>query len=319
MWPMTIKKPPVARLTSRPAAPVAAAAVSTDAVTAIPPVLVRGVAIGGELPVIIAGPCVIESEEHAFHMAKLVKAIAAKANLPVIFKASYDKANRTSHASYRGGGMIDGLRILKRIRDELNLPVTTDVHESGQVQAVAQVVDLIQVPALLCRQSDLIEACARSGKPTSIKKGQFLAPQDCGNIVAKFNSVPVPKGTAKHRLVLIERGTSFGYNTLVTDFRSLAIMRGFGVPVIFDGTHSVQAPGGLGTASGGAGHFAPMMMRAAMAVGVEGLFMETHDDPAHALSDGPNVVPAKELLAVLKDMRAIHDLLGRRDPPVPRR
>ena len=274
---------------------------------AIPPVMVRGVAIGGELPVIIAGPCVIESEEHAFHMAKLVKAIAAKAQLPVIFKASFDKANRTSHASYRGGGLIDGLRILKRIRDELGLPVTTDVHESGQV------------PALLCRQSDLVEACARSGKPTSIKKGQFLAPQDCGNIVAKFNAVPVPKGTAKHRLVLIERGTSFGYNTLVTDFRSLAIMRGFGVPVIFDGTHSVQAPGGLGTASGGAGHFAPMMMRAAMAVGVEGLFMETHDDPANALSDGPNVVPAKELLAVLKDMRAIHDLLGRRDPPVPRR
>ena len=308
---MTMKKIPAARVSARPVVPVLAA-------SGIQPVLVRGVAIGGELPVIIAGPCVIESEEHAFHMAKLVKAIAAKANLPVIFKASYDKANRTSHSSYRGNGMVDGLRILKRIRDELGLPVTTDVHESGQVLAVAEVVDLIQVPALLCRQSDLVEACARSGKPTSIKKGQFLAPQDCGNIIAKFNAVPVPKGTPKHRLVMIERGTSFGYNTLVTDFRSLAIMRGFGVPVIFDGTHSVQAPGGMGTTSGGAGHFAPMMMRAAMAVGVEGLFMETHDDPAHALSDGPNVVPAKDLLGVLKDMRAIHDLLGRRDPPVPR-
>ncbi len=303
-----------------PVSPAPVPATATAASTAlIPPVLVRGIAIGGDLPVIIAGPCVIESEEHAFHMAKLVKAIAAKAHLPVIFKASFDKANRTSFTSYRGGGLIEGLRILKRIRDELNMPVTTDVHESGQVPAVAAVVDLIQVPALLCRQSDLVEACARSGKPTSIKKGQFLAPQDCGNIVAKFNAVAVPKGTPKHRLVLIERGTSFGYNTLVTDFRSLPIMRGFGVPVIFDGTHSVQAPGGLGTASGGAGHFAPMMMRAAMAVGVEGLFMETHDDPANALSDGPNVVPAKDLLAVLKDMRAIHDLLGRRDPPVPRR
>ncbi len=285
----------------------------------IPPVLVGGVAIGGDLPVIIAGPCVIESEAHALHMAKIVKAAAAKVGLPVIFKASFDKANRTSHASFRGGGMVEGLRILSRIRELTGMPVTTDVHAADQVAAVAAAVDLIQVPALLCRQSDLIEACARSGRPTSIKKGQFLAPQDCANIVAKFTSFPAAKkGAAKHRLVLIERGTSFGYNTLVTDFRALPIMRGFGVPVIFDGTHSVQAPGGLGTASGGCGHFAPMMMRAAMAVGVEGVFMETHDEPAKALSDGPNVVPARELLAVLKDLRAIHDLLGRRDPPVPR-
>lgn len=285
---------------------------------AIPPVKVRDVAIGGRLPVIIAGPCVIESEAHALKMAKIVKATAAKAGLPVIFKASFDKANRTSHASYRGGGMEDGLRILRKVREVTGMPVTTDVHETAQVAEVAASVDLIQVPALLCRQSDLVEACARSGTATSIKKGQFLAPQDCRNIVAKFEAVAAPKGAPKHRLVLIERGTSFGYNTLVTDFRSLAIMRGFGVPVIFDGTHSVQAPGGLGSKSGGAGHFAPMMMRAAMAVGVEGLFMETHDDPVNALSDGPNVVPAKELLAVLKDMKAIHDLLGRRDPPQPR-
>lgn len=298
----------------KPPAPVSVPAT----IVAIPPVIVGGIAIGGDLPVIIAGPCVIESEAHALHMAKIVKATAAKAGLPVIFKASFDKANRTSHSSYRGGGLIEGLRILRLIREVTGMPVTTDVHESGQVPAVAAAVDLIQVPALLCRQSDLVEACARSGRPTSIKKGQFLAPQDCGNIVAKFNSVPAPKGAAKHRLVLIERGTSFGYNTLVTDFRSLPIMRGFGVPVIFDGTHSVQAPGGMGTVSGGAGHFAPMMMRAAMAVGVEGVFMETHDEPAKALSDGPNVIPAKELLAVLKDLRAIHDLLGRRDPPQPR-
>ena len=284
----------------------------------IPPVRVGEVLIGGDLPIIIAGPCIIESEAHTLAMAKIIKVIAAKAALPVIFKASWDKANRTSHASFRGGGMIEGLRILRRVREVTGLPVTTDVHESGQVLAVAEAVDLIQVPALLCRQTDLVEACARSGRATSIKKGQFLAPQDCANIVAKFNAVPVAKGVAKHRLVLIERGTSFGYNTLVTDFRSLAIMRSLGVPVVFDGTHSVQAPGGLGSKSGGAGHFAPMMMRAAMAVGVEGLFMETHDDPKNALSDGPNVVPAKELLAVLKDMKAIHDLLGRRDPPLPR-
>ncbi len=284
----------------------------------IPPVRVGGLLIGGELPVIIAGPCIIESEAHALAMAKIVKITAAKAGLPVIFKASWDKANRTSHVSFRGGGLAEGLRILRRVREVTGMPVTTDVHETAQVAEVAAAVDLIQVPALLCRQTDLVEACARSGTATSIKKGQFLAPQDCANIVAKFQAVAVAKGVAKHRLVLIERGTSFGYNTLVTDFRSLPIMRSLGVPVVFDGTHSVQAPGGLGSTSGGAGHFAPMMMRAAMAVGVEGLFMETHDDPKNALSDGPNVVPAKELLAVLKDMKAIHDLLGRRDPPLPR-
>ena len=286
--------------------------------TNIPPVRVGEIFIGGDLPVIIAGPCIIESEAHTLAMAKIIKVIAAKAGLPVIFKASWDKANRTSHSSYRGGDMSEGLRILRRVREVTGMPVTTDVHESGQVPAVADAVDLIQVPALLCRQTDLVEACARSGRATSIKKGQFLAPQDCANIVAKFQAVAAVKGAAKNRLVLIERGTSFGYNTLVTDFRSLPIMRSMGVPVIFDGTHSVQAPGGLGSKSGGAGHFAPMMMRAAMAIGVEGLFMETHDDPKNALSDGPNVVPAKELLAVLKDMKAIHDLLGRRDPPVPR-
>ncbi len=284
----------------------------------IPPVRVGELLIGGDLPVIIAGPCIIESEAHTLAMAKIIKVIAAKAGLPVIFKASWDKANRTSHASFRGGGMAEGLRILRQVRAVTGMPVTTDVHESGQVTAVADAVDLIQVPALLCRQTDLVEACARSGRATSIKKGQFLAPQDCANIVAKFQAVTAVKGAPKNRLVLIERGTSFGYNTLVTDFRSLPIMRSLGVPVIFDGTHSVQAPGGLGAKSGGAGHFAPMMMRAAMAVGVEGLFMETHDDPKNALSDGPNVVPAKELLAVLKDMKAIHDLLGRRDPPLPR-
>ena len=235
--------------------------------------IARGVVIGGKLPVLIMGPCVIESERHALRMAKLVQAAAKRVGFPVIFKASYDKANRTSHTSFRGQGLEEGLRILQRIKDATGLPVTTDVHDASQVAAVAATVDLIQVPALLCRQTDLIEACARSGKPTSIKKGQFLAPQDCGNIVAKFEAIAGQK-----KLVLIERGTSFGYNTLVSDFRSLPIMRSFGVPVVFDGTHSVQAPGGLGTKSGGAGHFAPVLMRAAMAVGVEGVFLETHDD-----------------------------------------
>lgn len=272
-----------------------------------------GVVVGGRLPVLIMGPCVIESERHALRMARLVKAAAKRIGFPVVFKASYDKANRTSHTTFRGNGMTDGLRILAKVKEVTGLPVTTDVHESSQVAEVAATVDLIQVPALLCRQTDLVVACARSGRPTSIKKGQFLAPQDCGNIVAKFEAVAGPG-----RLILIERGTSFGYNTLVSDFRALPIMRGFGVPVIFDGTHSVQSPGGLGTRSGGSGHFAPLLMRAAMAVGVEGVFLETHDDPRHALSDGPNVVPAKELMALLTDLRAIHRALGRPAPPAPR-
>lgn len=283
-----------------------------------PVTVAPGVVVGGKLPVLIMGPCVIESEAHALAMARAVKKAAKKAGFPVVFKASYDKANRTSHASFRGRGMDEGLRILAKVKDATGLPVTTDVHESTQVAAVAEVVDLLQVPALLCRQTDLVEACARSGRATSIKKGQFLAPWDCGNIVAKFRAVPTAKGAPAHRLILIERGTSFGYNTLVSDFRALPIMRGFGVPVIFDGTHSVQAPGGMGTSSGGSGHFAPMLMRAAMAVGVEGVFLETHDDPRHALSDGPNVVPTAELGRLLAELGAIHRALGRPAPPVPR-
>ncbi len=286
----------------------------------IPPVIISpSVSCGGDLPLLIMGPCVIESEAHTLKMAKLVQAAAAKAGLPVVFKASFDKANRTSHGSYRGSGIAEGLAILAKVKAATGMPVTTDVHESWQATEAAEVVDLLQIPALLCRQSDLVNACAATGKATSIKKGQFLAPQDCANIVAKFRAAPAPKGAAKHRLILIERGTSFGYNTLVTDFRALPIMRGFGVPVIFDATHSVQAPGGMGSKSGGAGHFAPMLMRAAMAVGCEGIFMETHDRPKQALSDGPNVVPTRELDAVLADIAVIHGLLGRRDPPQPRR
>ncbi len=286
--------------------------------TIAPVTIAPGVVAGGPLPLLIMGPCVIESEAHALRMARLVKAAARKVGFPVVFKASYDKANRTSHASFRGNGLDEGLRILARVKDATGLPVTTDVHETWQVAEVAKVVDLLQVPALLCRQTDLVEACARSGRAISIKKGQFLAPWDCGNIVAKFRAVPTPRGALKDRLILIERGTSFGYNTLVSDFRALPVMRGFGVPVVFDGTHSVQAPGGMGTKSGGSGHFAPMLMRAALAVGVEGIFLETHDDPRHALSDGPNVVPTGELAALLRDFKALHQALGRPAPPAPR-
>ncbi len=276
-----------------------------------PVVISKHVSIGGSLPVLIMGPCIIESERHCLKMAALVKAAAAKVGLPVVFKASFDKANRTSHTSFRGRGIADGLAVLARVKREFAMPVTTDVHEREQVAMLAEVVDLIQVPAFLCRQTDLVEACARSGVATSIKKGQFLAPQDCGNIVAKF------RHAGGRGPILIERGSSFGYNTLVTDFRALPIMRNLGVPVVFDATHSVQMPGGQGTTSGGAGHYAPMLMRAAMAVGVEGLFLETHDAPRKALSDGPNMIPIKRLGKVLDDVRKLHDLLGRPAPPAP--
>jgi 2-dehydro-3-deoxyphosphooctonate aldolase (KDO 8-P synthase) len=286
---------------------------------AIRPVsIARGVEAGGAKPLLIMGPCVIESEAHALAMARIVAREARRLGWPVVFKASFDKANRTSHASYRGQGIDEGLRVLAEVRRVTGLPVTTDVHESAQVEQVARVVDLIQVPALLCRQTDLIEACAASGRATSVKKGQFLAPWDCANIIAKFRAVRAPRAAARDRLILIERGTSFGYNTLVSDLRSLPIMRALGVPVIFDGTHSVQAPGGMGSRSGGAGHLAPALMRAAMAVGCEGVFLETHDRPRKAMSDGPNVVPAGELRELLRDLAAITKAVGRPAPPRPR-
>jgi 2-dehydro-3-deoxyphosphooctonate aldolase (KDO 8-P synthase) len=277
--------------------------------SAIRPVpIARNVVVGGALPVLIMGPCVIESEAHALAMARAVKKAAAAVGFPVIFKASFDKANRSSHGSYRGVDLEQGLAVLARVKDATGLPVTTDIHESAQVAPAAKVIDLLQVPALLCRQTDLIVACARSGIATSIKKGQFLAPWDCGNIVDKFRAAG---GT---RLILIERGTSFGYNTLVSDFRALPIMRQFGVPVIFDATHSVQMPGGLGKASGGQGPLAPTLMRAAMAVGVEGIFLECHDNPAKAPSDGPNMIPLKHLGRTLKDLAKLHQALGRPAP-----
>ena len=279
---------------------------------AIRPVrLSPSVVVGGPQPVLIMGPCVIESEAHCLKMARAVARLAKRFGFPAVFKASFDKANRSSSSSFRGVGLEEGLRILAKARAVTGLPVTTDVHERDQVAPLAAVVDLLQVPAFLCRQTALIEACAHSGVATSVKKGQFLAPEDCANIVAKFTKAGGKK------LILIERGTTFGYRNLVVDFRGLPIMRSLGVPVIFDGTHAVQSPGGLGEASGGDGRFAPPLIRAALAVGCEGIFMEVHDRPAKAPSDGPNMIPLTDLPKVLTDLRALHDALGR--PGLPTR
>jgi 2-dehydro-3-deoxyphosphooctonate aldolase (KDO 8-P synthase) len=280
--------------------------------TRIAPVRIApGVVFGGRQPVLIMGPCVIESERHTLLLARKLKGLAERFGFPLIFKASFDKANRSSGESFRGVGLERGLAILAAVQRATGLPVTTDVHEVAQVEPLAQVVDLLQVPAFLCRQTDLIEACARSGCATSVKKGQFLAPLDCRNIIAKF------RAAGGRKLVLIERGSSFGYNTLVVDFRSLPLMRELGVPVVLDGTHAVQSPGGLGTRSGGDGRFAAPLLRAGLAVGCEGLFLEVHDAPANAPSDGPNMVPLRDLPALLRDLRAIHTALGR--PALPTR
>lgn len=256
----------------------------------------------------ILGPCVLETAAASLDLARKLAGLCKARGLPLVFKASFDKANRTSHASQRGPGLDEGLMILQRIRQETGLPVTTDVHEVGQVAEVAEVADLVQVPAFLCRQTDLIAACARCGKPVSVKKGQFLAPWDCRSVVEKF------RACGGRDLVLIERGTSFGYNNLVVDLRGLPIMRGFQVPVVFDATHSVQQPGGLGSTSGGDGRYAPALIRAALAVGVEGIFAETHPDPAHSPSDGPNMIPLANMGRVLDQVLRLHEAIGRPAP-----
>lgn len=273
--------------------------------------LAPSIVIGGPLPVLIMGPCVIESEKHCVRLAVRIAAMAAKYKLPMVFKASFDKANRSSSSSFRGVGLSEGLRILAKVKIETGLPVTTDIHDCDQVGPASEMIDLLQVPAFLCRQTDLIEACARSGRATTVKKGQFLAPNDCKNILDKFYAA------GGKQLALIERGTTFGYNNLVVDYRSLPQMRALGVPVIFDGTHAVQSPGGKGNASGGDGRFAPPLIRAALAVGCEGIFMEVHDKPDTAPSDGANMIPLKDLGKVLKDIRTLHDALGR--PGLPER
>jgi 2-dehydro-3-deoxyphosphooctonate aldolase (KDO 8-P synthase) len=262
--------------------------------------------IGNDIPfVLIAGPCQIESEAHAFEVAGALAEMTAAAAIGLIYKSSYDKANRTSANAARGVGMARGLEILARVREKFGVPVLTDVHAADQCVPVAAAVDVLQIPAFLCRQTDLLIAAGETGAAINVKKGQFLAPWDMKNVAAKIAS------TGNTRILLTERGASFGYNTLVSDMRSLPIMAETGYPVVFDATHSVQQPGGLGTASGGDRRFAPVLARAALAVGVAAVFMETHPDPDNAPSDGPNMVALRDMPAVLK-MMAEADGLGKK-------
>jgi 2-dehydro-3-deoxyphosphooctonate aldolase (KDO 8-P synthase) len=269
-------------------------------------VAVGSITIGGGAPlVLIGGPCAIENERHALMTAERLVRIAADRRVPFIYKSSYDKANRSSVNSYRGPGLIEGLRILRKVRDTLKVPVLSDVHQVSEVDPAAEVLDVIQIPAFLCRQTDLILAAAATGKPVNVKKGQFVAPRDMRNVVDKVLS----KGNES--ILLTERGTSFGYNNLVVDMRALAIMRSFGYPIVFDATHSVQLPGGAGDRSGGEREFVPALARAAVAFGVDALFMEMHEDPdrtlpdGRPLSDGPNMLRIDELPRLLGQLGSI--------------
>ncbi len=264
---------------------------------------IDNVRVGGGDLFLIAGPCVIESEEHALRMAEIIKGVVRSLNFPWIFKASYDKANRTSIRSFRGPGLKEGLRILKKVKDEVHIPVLTDVHQVADVAAVAEVVDVLQIPAFLCRQTDLIVAAALSGRPVNIKKGQFVSPWDMQHVVEKC------RDAGNSQVFLTERGSSFGYNNLVVDMRSLAIMRKY-APVVFDATHSVQLPSSQSevdkpAASGGQPEFIPVLSRAAVAAGVDGVFMEVHDNPKEAKSDGANALDSRNLRAVLKELQAV--------------
>lgn len=252
---------------------------------------------------LIAGPCVIESERHALMMAHSIARIADRLNVPYVFKASYDKANRSSARSFRGIGMDEGLRILQRVKDEVGVPVITDIHESEHVAAVAKVADILQIPAFLCRQTDLLQAAAESGRVVNVKKGQFLAPWDVANIIEKLEA------TGNRQIMLTERGTSFGYNNLVVDMRSFPVMRGFGYPVVFDVTHSVQLPGGLGDATDGQAEYIEHLARAGVACGIDGLFMEVHDNPPHALSDATTQFALEKLEPLLETLLKIHELV----------
>jgi 2-dehydro-3-deoxyphosphooctonate aldolase (KDO 8-P synthase) len=259
--------------------------------------------IGGDLPVaVIAGPCVIESKESALQHATALKEKADRVGVPYIFKSSYDKANRSSVLSFRGPGLEKGLEILAEVKRKVGVPVLTDVHEIDQVGPVREVADILQIPAFLCRQTDFVIAVANSGKIVNVKKGQFLAPWDMRNIVEKIRS------TGNEQILLTERGVSFGYNNLVSDMRSLVVMRELGYPVVFDATHSLQLPGGLGNASGGERKYIPALARAAVAAGVDALFMEVHQDPDHALSDGPNSLDLKDFEKLLQAIKAIDRL-----------
>ena len=262
---------------------------------------------------LIAGPCVVESEQLQMDVAGQLRDITAGLGIPFVFKSSFDKANRSSGTSFRGPGREQGLNILAKIRRDIGVPVLTDVHTEDDVTAAAKVCDVLQTPAFLCRQTDFIRAVAQSGRPVNIKKGQFLAPHDMKNVMDKARAAAAEKGLPTDNFMACERGVSFGYNNLVSDMRSLAIMRETGAPVVFDATHSVQLPGGQGTRSGGQREFVPVLARAAVAVGVAGLFMETHPDPAHALSDGPNAVPLGRMKALLETLLAL-DGVTKRQP-----
>ncbi|MBB3210781.1 2-dehydro-3-deoxyphosphooctonate aldolase (KDO 8-P synthase) [Herbaspirillum sp. Sphag1AN] len=254
---------------------------------------------------LIAGTCVIESEQMALDTAGTLKEITSALGIPFIYKSSFDKANRSSGTSFRGLGMEKGLEILAKVKQQIGVPVLTDIHEIDEIKPVAAVVDVLQTPAFLCRQTDFIRACAQSGKPVNIKKGQFLAPHDMVNVIAKARAAAKEVGLPEDNFMACERGVSFGYNNLVSDMRSLAIMRETGAPVVFDATHSVQLPGGQGTSSGGQREFVPVLARAAIAAGISGVFMETHPNPAEAKSDGPNAVPLarmKELLSTMIEL-----------------
>jgi len=265
-----------------------------------------GFEIGLDQPFfLISGPCVVESEQLQMDTAGTLKEICASLGIAFIFKSSYDKANRSSGTSFRGPGMGKGLEILAKVKRELQVPLLTDVHAEGEIAEVAKVVDVLQTPAFLYRQTDFIHAVAQSGLPVNIKKGQFLSPHDMKNVVDKARAAAQQKGLSTDRFMACERGASFGYNNLVSDMRSLAIMRETGAPVVFDATHSVQLPGGQGTSSGGQREMVPVLARAAVAVGVAGLFMETHPDPANAMSDGPNAVPLKHMRALLETLLAL--------------
>lgn len=263
-----------------------------------------GFEIGGGKPLaLIAGPCVIESAESVMKHAVAIKQIADRVGVPLIFKSSYDKANRSSLASYRGPGVEEGLRLLAKVRKEIGVPVLTDVHEKEQVAPAKESVDVLQIPAFLCRQTDLITAVAASGKIVNVKKGQFLAPWDVGNIVEKIAA------TGNDKIMVTERGVSFGYNNLVSDMRALVVLGDFGCPVVFDATHSLQLPGGLGKASGGERRYIPALARAAAAVGIDALFMEVHEDPDRALSDGPNSLALEDLEGLLRQVKEIDTMV----------
>jgi 2-dehydro-3-deoxyphosphooctonate aldolase (KDO 8-P synthase) len=257
---------------------------------------------------LIAGPCVIESEQMALDTAGQLKEICAELNIPFIYKSSFDKANRSSGTSFRGLGMEKGLEILARVKREIGVPILTDIHDISEIEPVAKVVDVLQTPAFLCRQTDFIRACAQSGKPVNFKKGQFLSPHEMLNVIDKARAAAA-EANLPDQFMVCERGASFGYNNLVSDMRSLAILRESAAPVVFDATHSVQLPGGQGNSSGGQREFVPVLARAAVAVGISGLFMETHPDPSKALSDGPNAVPLHRMKELLESLVAIDSVV----------